>query len=176
MLLDSLYIPGVAWSARARNSRGTCARTDNSLIWLVGVKFYRESTSWKLCTCKLRPIVSVFPSLSFFLESPLPLAFPGRLSATGAPSIVVDSMQMLRRRLVPRLHAALEYVLKTWRLEWRGGSWTGWRWVKWKNREKEKEEKKEGRETCGPDSREPGPRDQGRRKGVVNSPVSLGSC
>ena len=54
-------------------------------------------------------------SLSFFLESPLPLAFPGMLCATGAPSIVVDSMQMLRRRLVPRLHAALEHVLRTCR-------------------------------------------------------------
>ena len=63
----------------------------------------------------MRPVVSVFLSLSFFLESPLPLAFPGRLCATGAPSIVVDSMQMLRRRLVPRLHAALEQVLRTWR-------------------------------------------------------------
>ena len=28
---------------------------------------------------------------------------------------LVDSMQMLRRRLVPRLHAALEQVLRTWR-------------------------------------------------------------
>ena len=36
--------------------------------------------------------------------------------------------------------------------------------------------KKEDKESCGPDSREPGPRNQGRRKGDVNSPVSLGSC
>ena len=57
------------------------------LTWLAS-KFYRESTAWKLSTRILRPVVSVFPSLSFFIESPLPLAFPGRLCATGASSIV----------------------------------------------------------------------------------------
>ena len=40
-------------------------------------------------------------SLSFFfLESPMPFVSSGRPSATGAPSVVVDSMQMLFGRHV----------------------------------------------------------------------------
>ena len=42
----------------------------------------------------------MFLSLSFFLESSMALASSGRLSATGASSVVVDSMN------VPRHHAA----------------------------------------------------------------------
>ena len=38
--------------------------------------------------------MSMFPSLSFILEFPMPLASSGRPSATGAISHVVASMQM----------------------------------------------------------------------------------
>ena len=40
-------------------------------------------------------MVSVLLSLSFFPESPTPLASSDRPSATAVPSVVVDSMKML---------------------------------------------------------------------------------
>ena len=46
------------------------------------------------CTRELLTAKGMFPSLSFILEFPMPLASSGRPSATGAPFLVVESMQM----------------------------------------------------------------------------------
>jgi len=50
-----------------------------------------------------------------FLESPMPLASSGSPAATGAPSGVVDPMQMSfgvqTHRLLPQHHATWEYLM-----------------------------------------------------------------
>ena len=60
-----------------------------------------------MCTSEVLPVLNVFLSLSF-VESPMA---SNRPSATGAPSVVVESMQMLLCRhvgVVPRRHTAWE--------------------------------------------------------------------
>ena len=54
----------------------------------------------ELCTRQLLAVVSVVPSLSFCLESPMALAASGKPSATGSPSVVVESMSTLFGRRV----------------------------------------------------------------------------
>ena len=55
-----------------------------------------------LCTRKLLPVESVFPSLSFCLESPIPLASSGRPSPTDSPSVnAVRSTRRLDRETTP---------------------------------------------------------------------------
>ena len=87
----------------------------------------------------------------FFFESSIPLVSSGSPSATGAPSVVVDSMQMLFGGHVGWCPGTT--LLEFWRLGvWERcccNSWawdsisfrklSGWRWVKWKNGEKERE-------------------------------------
>jgi len=59
--------------------------------WLPS-KFCRESTIRELCTRERLPVISVCLSLSFFLSLQWRWSPSGRPSATGAPSVVVDSM------------------------------------------------------------------------------------
>ena len=66
---------------------------------------------------QLSPMVSVFLSLSFFFfESPMALSSYGRRTATGSPSVIVNSMRILFGRpgaqTPPRL--GLVISLKFW--------------------------------------------------------------
>ena len=67
---------------------------------MVGIQILPGIDHPETATRKLLPVRSVLLSLSFFLESLMPLASYGRPSATGASSVVVDFVQMLFSRLV----------------------------------------------------------------------------
>ena len=169
----SLYTPR-RLSARARNSRDTCELARITLIWLVGIQICRESTAWKQCTRNLLPVVSVLPSLSFFVLS-LQCRWPppvGPRSATGAPLVVVWLYEMLFGR--PWAGFDKEEVAVTVELEMLVVRLI-WRWVTGNGeKEREGEGKKAGRSSLAGQTLES--LDYGRREGYVNSPISLRSC